>query len=407
MSQFVRVLRDPKLLVVLLLGFSSGLPFLLVGGTLKAWLARAGVDLGVVGFFAFVRVPYTWKLIWSPVFDRYQILNLGRRRGWLLVSQAGLFLSLVGFTLSDPQARLWPIAVCALLTSFFSASQDIVIDAYRREILPTEELGLGSSLGVLGYRFGTMLASGGAFLMADHMSWQTVYFIMALCLGVGIVTAVFAPEPETDLPPPRTLRESVLGPLKEFFGREGSLTILAFVFLYKIGESLANEMYSPFYIQLGFTNTEIGAVTKIFAVWAMIAGGVVGGLALVRLKIYRSLWIFGILQAAALLLFTVLAGKGHDVTWLAIAIGSEYFASGMATSAFVAFLASQTDRRFTAVQYALLSSLGVALPSVLLGSVSGYAALALGWPLYFTVCALFTLPGLLILFRLKPLVPEI
>ncbi len=404
MNKALEVIRNPKLFIILLLGFSSGLPFLLVGGTLKAWLTQSGVDLATVGLFAFVRTPYLWKFLWSPIFDRYQVSKLGRRRSWMIISQIGLMGTLIIMAHADPREHLFLIVLCAVVTSFFSASQDIVIDAYRREILSTEELGLGSSIGVFGYRLGMMLSSGGAFLMAAHISWGTVYQVLAAFMLVGLVTALLCPEPTLESAPPKSLKESVIGPLVEFFKRDKAWTILAFIFLYKVGESLASEMYNPFYIQLGFTNTEIGAVTKFFAVWAMIIGGIAGGALIIRWQIYKSLWIFGILQSIGLLLFMLLAYMGRSLSMLSIAIGFENFASGMATSAFVAFIASQTKRRFTAVQYSLLSSFGVSLPSVLLGGASGILAKVLGWPGYFLFCTILTIPGLIILFRVKHLI---
>ena len=401
-SKFRKVIRDPKLLVVLLMGFSSGLPFLLVGATLKSWMTTVGVDLKTIGFFALVRVPYTWKFLVSPIMDRYKILNFGRRRGWLLVTQVCLIASLLAFAWIDPAAQIGLTAGLALTVAFFSASQDIVVDAYRREILPDEELGLGSSLAVLGYRIGTLLASSGAFLMADHISWPTIYALMSAFMLVGLLTTVFCKEPKVGAPLPRTLKESVIGPMLDFFQRDGAWTIFAFVLLYKVGEAMASDMYNPFFLKLGFTNTEIGTVGKLFGVWAMIAGGIVGGAIMVKLKLYRALWIFGILQSLCLLLFSLLASIGHSVPMLAVAVGTEYFTSGMATAAFVAFIATQSNRRFTAVQYALLTSL-VGIPQVLLGASTGVLAEWLGWEMFFVACALFTIPGLLMLFPLRRL----
>jgi PAT family beta-lactamase induction signal transducer AmpG len=305
----------------------------------------------------------------------------------------------------DPLKQFYGVVICAILVAFFSASQDIVVDAYRREILPNEELGIGSSLAVLGYRVGTMIAGAGAFILADHMPWALVYAAMAGFMLVGILTTLFCPEPKVDAPPPRTLRESVIGPLSEFFKRSGAWTVLAFVLLYKVGESMASDMYNPFFIQIGFSNTEIGGVAKVFGLWAIIIGGIVGGVLIVRLKLYRSLWLFGALQAGAILLFSVLATVGHSLPLLALAIGAENFTSGMATSAYVAFMALQTNRRFTATQYALLTSL-MGVPQALFGSTTGWLADHLGWHGFFVACTLFTIPGLLMLFRLKALIAE-
>ena len=295
--------------------------------------------------------------------------------------------------------------MCAVVAAFFSSSQDIAVDAYRREILPTAELGLGSSVAVLGYRFGTLVAGSLAFILANQVSWPVVYALMAGFVLVGVGTALVCPEPKLSVAAPTSLRESVIGPLREFFGRPGAWIILAFILFYKVGEAMAGDMYNPFFLSLGFTNTEIGTVSKLFGVWAAIAGGVVGGTLMVKLGIYRALWMFGVLQSLALFLFSVLSLTGHSLGMLAAAVGGEYFTSGMATSAYVAFMASQSDRRFTAVQYALLTSL-MGLPAIVFGALTGHLAEALGWTWYFVACAGFTIPGLLILIKVRPLMIE-
>lgn len=384
------------------MGFSSGLPFLLVGGTLKAYLTESGVDLKTIGFFSLVSLPYTWKFIWSPIMDRYVPFKLGRRRSWLLIAQAGCMAALVALSMVDPVFNLGVLAASAVLIAFFSASQDIAIDAYRREILTDEELGLGSSLAILGYRLAMLVAGAGALLMADHISWPVVYLVMAAVMLVGMVTSMLAPEPTLDAPIPKTLRESIVNPLKEFFQRKNAWTILAFVLLYKIGESMASDMLNPFFLKIGFTKTEIAGVAKIFGFWAVIFGGIVGGTLIFRLKLYKSLWLFGLLQSAALLLFSLLAHVGADINLLAAAVGAENFTSGMASAAYVAFMASQTDKRFTATQYALLTSL-MGVPRVIFGASTGILADYLGWTQYFIACTIFTIPGLLILFKLKDL----
>ena len=406
MTKLRRAFTDPKLLVILLLGFSSGLPLLLVGATLKAWAFNVGVDLKTVGYFALVRLPYTCKFLWAPLLDRYKPKPFGRRRGWMLIAQATLMVAFLVLTQINPATETVLFCAVACLAAFASATQDIAIDAYRREILPTSELGLGTSLAVLGYRFGTLLASSGAFILADQLSWPLVYAVMAAFMLIGVVTVLACPEPKLAAHAPRTLRDSVVEPLAEFFGRRGALTILAFILLYKVGESLASEMYNQFYLALEFTKTEIGAVTKLLGVWSTILGGLAGGALMLKLGIYRALWVFGILQSAALLLFAVLAEVGHSVPMLGAAVAGEYFTSGMATTAFLAFMATQTNRRFTAVQYALLSSL-MTVPSIFLGALTGHLAVATGWTLYFVTCAVLTVPGLALLIKVKPLMREL
>lgn len=400
MNDVLKAIRDPKLLVVLLMGFSSGLPLLLIGATLKAWLTEQGIDLKTIGFFSLVGLPYTWKFVWSPLMDRYTPW-LGRRRGWLLISQLGLVISLVLLSTLDAHSQISLVAGCAFVVAFFSASQDIVVDAYRREILPDHELGLGSSLYVLGYRVAMLVAGAGSLLMADQIPWPQVYWAMAALMLLGMAVAFLCPEPKVDLPPPKSLRESILGPLAEFFKRDGVWTILAFILLYKIGESMATDMFNTFFLKSGFTKTQIATVAKVFGFWATILGGLVGGTLIVRLGNYGALWIFGVLQSLALLLFSVLANVGTSLPMLAAAIGCENFTSGMATTAYVAFMASQTNKRFTATQYALLSSL-MGIPRTLFGASTGVLAEMLGWSWYFIACAIFTIPGLLLLFRLRP-----
>ncbi|HMN67676.1 MAG TPA: AmpG family muropeptide MFS transporter, partial [Bdellovibrionales bacterium] len=369
MTKILKVLRDPKLLIVLLQGFASGLPLLLVGGTLKAWMFESQIDMKTIGAFALVTLPYTWKFVWSPIMDRYTP-PLGRRRGWLLISQIGLVIGLLGLSLVNPGTDLKLLAICAIVVAFFSASQDIVVDAYRREILSDEELGLGSSLYVLGYRIALLLAGGGALVFADHVPWPTVYQIMAGVMLLCLLVTVFSPEARVDAAPPRTLQETVVGPMRDFFTRDGAWLVLIFILLFKLGESMASDLMSPYFLALGFTKTEIASVVKFFGFWATIVGSIAGGIAIVKLGVYRSLWIFGIAQAASTLLFSALAGIGNDITWLSVAVGVDNFTGGMATSAFVAFMALQTNKRFTATQYALLSSL-MGVPRALFGSTSG------------------------------------
>lgn len=403
MINLLKALRNPRLFIVFVMGFSSGLPFLLVGGTLKAYLTESGIDLKTIGFFSLVSLPYTWKFIWSPLMDRYVPFNLGRRRSWLLIAQLGCIAALVALSLVDPVLNLYALATSAVMISFFSASQDIAIDAYRREILTDDELGLGSSLAILGYRLAMLVAGAGALLMADHISWPVVYLAMAAVMLVGVVTTYLSPEPKLNEPLPKSLRESIVNPLKEFFQRRDAWTILTFVLLYKIGESMASDMLNPFFLKIGFTKTEIASVAKIFGFWAVILGGLVGGTLIFKLKLYRSLWLFGLLQSGALLLFSLLAQVGTNISVLALAVGAENFTSGMASAAYVAFMASQTDKRFTATQYALLTSL-MGVPRVIFGASTGVLAEYFGWTQYFIACTVFTIPGLLVLFKLRGLI---
>ena len=393
------------MLVALLMGFACGLPLLLTITVLQAWMKEQGVDLTVIGMISLVGLPYTLKFLWAPVLDRFTLPFLGRRRGWLLVAQVALMFAISGLGFTDPGKNPWMTAFAAFLVTFFSASQDIVVDAYRREDLPDEELGLGSSLYVNGYRVGMLLASGGGLIMADHMPFFMVYQIMAACLLPGVVTTLLAPEPKIYEGTPETLREAVFDPLIEYFSRRGALWILAFILFYKIGDTMASAMTIPFYLDIGFSKTQIGAVVKLFGFWATVAGTLIGGMIMLRLEINRSLWVFGFLQAASTAGFAVLARVGNSLPLLSTVIAFENLSSGMGTAAFIAFMASITHKKFTATQYALLSSL-MGIPRVMASAPTGFFAKNMGWESFFISCTLIAAPGMLLLFKFAPWNPK-
>ncbi|MFZ0726936.1 MAG: AmpG family muropeptide MFS transporter [Desulfobacterales bacterium] len=396
-----RVVFSRRMLVALLMGFSSGLPLLLTVSLLQAWMKQAGVDLAVIGLMALVGLPYTLKFLWAPLVDRLTLPLFGRRRGWLLVSQLALIGAIIALAATDPAQNTWMVAACALLVTFFSASQDIVVDAYRREDLADEELGLGSSLYINGYRLGMLLASGGGLIMAGHMPFKAVYLIMAACLLPGVATTLLTPEPATPAGTPLSLKEAALEPLIEYFQRRGAWWMLAFILFYKVGDSMASAMTTPFYLDIGFSTSQIGAVVKLFGFWATIGGSVVGGLLMIRIGIRRSLWLFGFLQAASTAGFAVLARIGASLPWLAGVVTFENLSSGMGTAAYVAFMASITNKKFTATQYALLSSL-MGVPRVIAAAPTGFLAKVLGWEAFFVFCALIAAPGLLLLLKFAP-----
>lgn len=389
------------MLVALLMGFSCGLPLLLTITVLQAWMKEEGVDLTVIGMMALVGLPYTLKFLWAPVLDRFTLPFLGRRRGWLLVAQVALMFSISGLGFTEPGKSPWMVAFIAFLVTFFSASQDIVVDAYRREDLPDEELGLGASLYVNGYRVGMLLASGGGLIMADHMPFSMVYLVMAVCMLPGVLTTLLAPEPDIHDSAPKTIKEAVVLPLIEYFNRKGALWILAFILLYKIGDTMASAITIPFYLDIGFSKTQIGTVVKLFGFWATVGGGLIGGVIMLRLKINRSLWVFGFFQAISTAGFALLARIGNSLFALSAVITFENFSSGMGTAAFVAFMASITDKRFTATQYALLSSL-MGVPRVIASAPTGFLVKHLGWETFFIVCTLIAVPGLLLLLKFAP-----
>jgi PAT family beta-lactamase induction signal transducer AmpG len=389
------------MLVAFVMGFACGLPLLLTISVLQAWMKDAGVDLAVIGMMALVGLPYTLKFLWAPFLDRFSLPFLGRRRGWMLVAQIALMVSIAGLGQSDPVQNPWLLAFAAFLVTFFSASQDIVVDAYRREDLADEELGLGSSLYVNGYRVGMLLASGGGLIMADHMDFSMVYLILAGCMLPGLITTLLTPEPEIPAGTPKTMREAIVDPLVEYFSRQGAVWILAFILLYKIGDTMASAMTTPFYLDIGFSKSEIGAVVKLFGFWATIAGGLAGGILMIRAGINRSLWVFGFLQAASTAGFALLANVGYSIPLLSAVIAFENLSSGMGTAAYAAFMASITNKKFTATQYALLTSL-MGIPRVLASAPTGFLAKNVGWETFFIFCTLIAIPGMLLLLKFAP-----
>ncbi|RPH50231.1 MAG: MFS transporter [Desulfobacteraceae bacterium] len=389
------------MLVTFVMGFACGLPLLLTISLLQAWMKDEGVDLAMIGMISLVGLPYTVKFLWAPFLDRYIPPFLGRRRGWLIVTQILLVLSIAGLAFTDPGVKPLYVVIAAMLVTFFSATQDIVVDAFRRESLSDQELGLGSSLYVNGYRVGMLLASGGGFIMADALSFKAVYLIMAACLLPCMLATIFSREPEITAGTPKTMQEAVIDPLVEYFSRSGAIWILAFILFYKIGDTMASSMTTPFYLDIGFSKTEIGAVVKLFGFWATLGGSLAGGLIMLYIGINRSLWIFGFFQALSTAGFAVLARIGYSIPALSGVIAFENFSAGMGTAAYSAFMASITNKKFTATQYALLSSL-MGVPRVIASAPTGFLAKNTGWELFFTACTLLAIPGMLLLFKFAP-----
>lgn len=389
------------MLVALIMGYVAGLPLELTSFVLKTWLREDGVDLTTIGVFALVGLPYTLKFIAAPVLDRFAIPVFGRRRGWLLIFQTGLMISVFSLGTTNPGQNPTLVACFALLVAFFSASQDTVIDAYRREDLADEELGLGSSLYVSGYRVGMLLATGGGLILADHMPFSMVYTIMTACLLPGLITTLMTPEPTMPFGTPRSMREAVMEPFVEYFQRHNALWILAFILLYKIGDTMAGSMTAPFYVDLNYTKTEVGTVVKLFGFWAIMGGSLLGGIIMLRIGISRSLWIFGVLQAVSTAGFALLSLIAHQVSALAAVIAFENLSAGMGTAAYAGFMASITNKKFTATQYALLTSL-MGVPRVVASAGTGYLAENLGWTGFFIFCTLIAIPGMLLLLKCAP-----
>jgi len=394
------VLLTPRIWFAGAMGFASGIPLLLTLSVLQAWLTQNEVSLTTIGFAGLVGLPYTVKFLWAPMLDRLTPLGLGRRRGWLLLSQLCLVATIALLGLQDPSRNLWPVALAALLVAFFSASQDIVIDAYRRESLADNEQGLGASMYTYGYRLALLVASAGGLILADVIGFRGVYLVMAALMLLMVTVTLLAPEPSVDHGQPRSMSEAFLGPFLEFFRRHGrpsgAVLVLLFILIFKLGDNLASHMTIPFYLSLGFSNTEIGAVAKAFGLIRLFIGIFIGGALNLKLGLYATLIIAGVLQGISTLGFAVLAVVGYDLGALAAVIAFENSTQGMGTAALIAFMAYLTDTRFTASQFALLSALA-ALPRVLLTAPTGWIASQMGWIGFFSFAALVAVPGLLLL----------
>ena len=398
-----QALMNRRMLICIFTGFTSGLPLYIIFSMIPAWLRTEGVDLGTIGLFALIQIPYTWKFFWAPFMDRFAPPFLGRRRGWLLITQVFLLIFIAGLGMFSPVQDIWTIAYLCTAVAFFSASQDVVIDAYRREILPDEELGLGNSIHVNAYRVSGLIPGSLALILADHLPWDTVFQIVAAFMLVGIGMTLAIKEPSLGNAP-KTMKEAIVEPFNEFINRKGwqsALLILSFIFLYKLGDNMATALATPFYLDLGFTMTEIGIIAKNAALWPAIIGGMLGGLLMVKIGINRALWLFGFVQIITIIGFIFLAEIGNDKIVLAIVISMEYLGVGLGTAAFVAFIARSTHPRYTATQLALFTALA-AVPRTFVNSVVGYIVESIGWTQFFIFCTIAAIPGMLLLFKVAP-----
>lgn len=396
--------RNRALLICVTLGFSSGLPLFILINLLTAWLKTEGVDLKAIGLFALVGFPYTWKFIWSPLMDRFSMPFLGRRRGWMLVTQLCLLAVIMMMGQLSPQTDLMLIVWLCGTMAFVSASQDIVIDAYRREMLTDNQQAPGIAVFVNAYKFATLVPGSLSLILSDHFSWDTVFFFTGLFMLPGIITTLLIKEPQCYGSPPKNMREAIVLPFKEFIHRKGvkhALLILSFIFLYKLGDSMATALQTPFFMDLGFTRTEIGVVAKSSGLWASLAGGILGAYWLMKTGINRGLWIFGVLQAVAILGFAILAKMGLSLWMLGIVMAADTFAIGLGTAAFTAYIATTTDPRYTATQFALFTSLAM-VPRTFFNAITGYIVEQTGWFEFFIVCFLLTIPGMLLLYKIAP-----
>ena len=400
-------LLNPRVVTVLFLGFSSGLPLALSGGTLQAWLTVEDVDIKTIGLFSLVGLPYTLKFLWSPLMDRFVVPIFGRRRGWIVLSQLALIGLILGMSVTSPQNGLWFLALLAFCLTFVSASQDVAIDAYRTEVLRERERGMGAAVSVTGYRVAMLVSGALALILSEYLGWRATYMLIALIMSIGVVAVWLGPEPEDPGTPPASMKDAVEGPFKEFFSRTGVWSLLALIVLYKLGDAFAGSLTTTFLIRgVNFSVGEVGAINKGMGLASTIIGALFGGVLMARLRLFKALLIFGILQAVSNLSFMVLALVGKSYPLMIFTIAFENLAGGMGTAAFVAFLMILCNHSYTATQFALLSALA-SLGRVFVGPLSGVLVDGMGWTVFFFTTFLFALPGLVLLWVMREVVKGI
>ncbi|MFO7884969.1 MAG: MFS transporter [Desulfobacteraceae bacterium] len=410
LTSTLKIMLSWKMAVMFFFGFISGFPYYVVKDVLKAWMTDANVDLATLGLFSAVTLPYTLKFIWSPAMDRYVPPFLGRRRGWILMAQIALVAAIALMGQFDPGHCLGWIALTALGVSFFGATQDIALDAFRREYLTSQELGFGTGVWMNAWRLGMYISVGFSFLAADaDVGWDNIHLLLALMMIIGIVTTLLVKEPFVEEAPPLTLKEAVIEPFADLLSRRGIFFVLAFILLYKIGDNMAGAMNIPFILKQGFTKTQYFVIVKGIGMAGLFGGVLAGGALMIRLGIAKSLWIFGILQAVSTAGFALLVKFDHSGEFwynysnilLGGIVGFEFLATGMGQAAYATYMAVQTRKKFTATQYAVLTSL-MAIPGSIAASITGFMAEALGWAWFYYTCAFMALPGMILLIRLAP-----
>jgi PAT family beta-lactamase induction signal transducer AmpG len=399
-----------RILICVFTGFASGLPLYLLLNLVPAWLRTEHIDLKVIGAFALIQFPYTWKFLWSPLLDRYVLPILGRRRGWMMLTQVALLAVIASLGGFSPQKDLEIIIMLATLLALLSATQDIALDAYRRELLLDNELGLGNAVHVNAYRIAGLIPGSFSLILADHLPWNIVFIITALFMLPGIVMTLLVNEPPS-VNTPKTLRAAVVEPFREFITRKGwqsAMLILAFLFFYKLGDSLSTALATPFYLDMGFSKTQIGLIAKNAGLWPAVLGALIGGIWMLKLGISRALWLFGVVQVVSIFGFYWLAIQGAQsvvtalhLTQLALVIGLEAFGVGLGTAAFVAYIAHTTHPAYTATQFALFTSLA-AVPRTFVNATAGWLVEQLGWSNFFLLCAALAMPGMALLLKIAP-----
>lgn len=401
---FKEAILNKRMLICITTGFSSGLPLYLLIQFVPAWLRSADIDLSTIGLINLVLFPYTWKFLWSPVMDRFVLPFFGRRRGWMFITQIMLITLMSALSLFDPATEISHIILIVSAISFFSASQDIVIDAYRREILPDDELGAGNAFYAQAYRLSSFVPGSLAMILAGFFPWSVAHLSIAVFMLVGLVTTLMIKESSKPGDEPQTLRSAVIDPFKEFFQRNGwqhALWMLLFIMLYKLGDSMATALETPFFMDMGFSTVEIGSIAKISKAIGATVGTILGGIAMIKLGINRSLWIFGVFQLISILGYVLLSVVGYNHLVLAIASGFEYLGVGLGSVALLAFMAKSTNKHFTATQLALFSSIA-AIPRTFVSAATGFIIESVGYTQFFIICFFCALPGMLMLLKIAP-----
>ena len=399
-----------RMAICVFTGFASGLPLYLLLNLVPAWLRTEHIDLKVIGAFALIQFPYTWKFLWAPLLDRYAVPVLGRRRGWMLLMQGALLVVIATLGGFSPQHDLRMIVLFTTLLAFLSATLDIALDAYRRELLFDNELGLGNAVHVNAYRISGLIPGSLALILADHLPWDMVFMITALFMLPGMVMTLLVQEPHR-AEPPKTLRAAVVEPFHEFITRRGwqsALLILAFLFFYKLGDSLCTALATPFYLDMGFSKSQIGLIAKNAGLWPAVIGALLGGIWMLKIGINRALWLFGVVQVVSIFGFYWLSLQGAQaevtalhLTQLGFVIGLEAFGVGLGTAAFVAYIAHTTHPAYTATQFALFTSLA-AVPRTFVNATAGWLVDQMGWSGFFLLCAVLAIPGMLLLLKVAP-----
>lgn len=424
LPSWLAVLLTRRMLICVITGFASGLPLYLLLNLVPAWLRTEGINLKTIGLFALIQFPYTWKFLWAPLLDRFSLLPLGRRRSWMLLMQLGLLVVIAllgqfsphGLTAPVDLATtlallLHPVTLAVSAVALLSATQDIALDAFRREVLSDAELGLGNSVHVNAYRIAGLIPGSLSLILADRMSWDWVFAITALFMLPGVIMSLVVTEPTIAGNAPKTLRAAVVEPFNEFMQRAGwqsALLVLAFIFFYKLGDSMCTALATPFYLDMGYAKSQIGIVAKNAGLWPAVAGGLLGGLWMIRIGINRALWLFGVVQLVSIFGFAWLAWLGPQteigatqLTALALVIGFEALGVGLGSAAFVAYIAKNTHPLYTATQFALFTSLA-AVPRTVVNATTGWLVEMLGWFDFFLLCALLGVPGMLLLLKVAP-----